>query len=117
MERKRSKPSLWEDTYVVLGKDGMKTDDRSKFEWPRCNLIPNGTWRTWFENGQLEEEKFFEQGVGFRVHKRWYEDGTPSYIRRFDKSSQNHGEWLDWYSNGQLHEQGVRAGYHIQKKQ
>jgi len=107
MERKRSKPSLWEDTYVVLGKDGMKTDDRSKFEWPRCNLIPNGTWRTWFENGQLEEEKFFEQGVGFRVHKRWYEDGTPSYIRRFDKSGQNHGEWLDWYSNGQLHEQGT----------
>ena len=67
--------------------------------------LPDGTVRTWYENGRLQSEEL-PNGT---VH-RWYEDGSLKYERLSD------GTIHSWYSNGNLESEslpdGTERGWH-----
>lgn len=79
---------------------------------------PDGTWKTWYESGQLESLQTYAEGVRNGPVRSWYEDGRPrlegSYLH-----GQKHGSWTSWYPNGTIEQRrefrsGVPEGYWFQ---
>ena len=62
----------WNGLYIFYHKDGSIL-----FKGSYKNGKPYGTHKTYFENGQLEEEERFENFETI-YHKIFYEDGTIS---------------------------------------
>ncbi len=102
----------------------FKTEETAR-SWyiQRKNENPDGAWRTWYENGQLESERtcknrkldgpwrwWYESGQleskenyknGDGIWKGWYETGQLKYERTY-KNGELDGPWRWWYESGQL---------------
>ena len=89
---------------VVLRKDGSKEWERG---WDRGK--PAGVWRSWYANGQMRSEVFFEGPAEERPMTFWFESGQ----RRMQgpaKDGVRCGRWKIWYENGTLAEEGEFVG-------
>jgi antitoxin component YwqK of YwqJK toxin-antitoxin module len=60
----------------------------------------NGWSRGWFENGQLEVEEFFVDGVSQHTRRRWFENGQKRSETQI-KDGQLSGSYVEWHDNGQ----------------
>jgi antitoxin component YwqK of YwqJK toxin-antitoxin module len=60
----------------------------------------NGWSRGWFENGKLEVEEFFVDGVSQGVRRRWFENGQKRSEAQIEHG-QLSGPYVEWHDNGQ----------------
>jgi len=89
---------------LVLRKDGSKEWERG---WDRGK--PAGVWRSWYANGQMRSEVFFEGPAEERPMTFWFENGQ----RRMQgpaKDGVRCGHWRIWFENGTLAEEGDFVG-------
>jgi hypothetical protein len=89
---------------VVLRKDGSKEWERG---WNRGK--PAGVWRSWYANGNMRSEVFFEGPSEERPMTFWFENGQ----RRMQgpaKDGVRCGHWKIWFESGALAEEGQFVG-------
>lgn len=62
----------------------------------------DGRSRTWYENGQLETEEFYIDGLQFGTQKAWWGNGKLKYEENYNPDGKEHGWRKGWHENGQL---------------
>ncbi len=71
------------------------------------NIIPpDGTWRDWYESGQVEYERTYKNGESDGIWRWWYESGQLASEGTY-KNGIRDGTWRYWYENGQLECEGI----------
>ncbi len=89
---------------TLLRKDGSKEWERG---WDHGK--PAGVWRSWFANGQMRSEVFYEGPTEERPMTFWFENGQ----RRMQgpaKDGVRCGHWKVWFANGKPAEEGEFVG-------
>ncbi len=61
----------------------------------------HGLSRGWFDNGNLEVEETFLNGVSHGPRTRWHRDGKRKSLAHI-RSGKVEDEFLEWHDNGQL---------------
>ncbi len=85
------------------------SNGRLRFEREFERGEPRGRWRSWFENGALESEAFYEPGRATRM-SWWRDDGSLS-SQGSHVMGLREGAWESYHANGQLATRGeYRAG-------
>ncbi|MBK7643223.1 MAG: hypothetical protein IPJ19_09255 [Planctomycetes bacterium] len=92
------------------GKESVMRPDGSK-EWERDwdHGQPAGVWRSWYANGQMRSECFFDGPTQERPMTFWFDNGQ----RRMQGPAQDGvrcGHWTVWFANGQVAEEGAFGG-------
>ena len=62
--------------------------------------------KSWYENGQLQEQTFYRNGKLEGECKSWYENGQLQ-VQAFYRDGKEEGERKLWYENGQLRGAGI----------
>jgi len=75
--------------------NGQKSHDGQMCDNQRCG----GAWRTWFENGTLESESRFRDGLRDGRWSAWYEDGRPRWTGTY-RAGKRDGAWTTWHESG-----------------
>jgi hypothetical protein len=75
-----------------------------RFEREFDNGQPNGTWRTWHENGVLASEASFKTGE--TIMRFWYETGIVS-AEGPARDGSRQGVWRCYRPDGSLREEGT----------
>ena len=70
------------------------------------NLIKDGLWYFWNENGLLNEEVEFSDGFRDGVTKYFSADGKQSAKISYKQGAPWNGEWIKWFSDGTKKEFG-----------
>jgi antitoxin component YwqK of YwqJK toxin-antitoxin module len=99
-----TEPSRKHGKETVLRKDGTKEWER---DWNRGK--PAGVWRSFYANGQMRSEVFYDGPNEERPMTFWFENGQ----RRMQGPARDGvrcGEWKIWFANGKLAEQGRFVG-------
>ena len=65
---------------ILLYPDGKQM---SQVSYRRCKM--HGQWITWFENGQIESEIYYEEGIPVGTWKYRNPDGTIQKVESYDK--------------------------------
>ena len=60
----------------------------------------NGWSRGWFENGKVEVEEYFVDGVSQGTRRRWFDNGQRRSEAQIDHGKLS-GLFVEWYDNGQ----------------
>lgn len=68
------------------------------------NGVEEGWQKRWYQNHQLQEERFYINGKKEGVHKGWWTDGKQKFIFELYNNEYN-GEFKEWYSSGLLAKQ------------
>jgi dipeptidyl aminopeptidase/acylaminoacyl peptidase len=69
-----------------------------------CNYRTNtkeGSFKTWFKNGQLERTSTFSNGLRHGVHEYWYANGQKESRQNY-ANGQKHGECTWWNEDGSI---------------
>ncbi len=74
---------------------------RRKLEIGIQNGRADGLTRGWYENGQMEVEETFRNGVSNGPRTRWHANGTRKSLAQI-VSGEVVGEFLEWHENAQL---------------
>lgn len=61
----------------------------------------HGVSRGWFDNGQLEVQEHFTEGVSHGLRERWYRNGARRCTALIE-AGKVQGEYCEWHDNGQL---------------
>lgn len=69
----------------------------------------HGWSRGWFQNGKLEVEESFADGVSHGVRRRWFDNGQRRSETHIEKG-QLRGLYVEWYDNGQKAAEMTLAG-------
>ena len=64
------------------------------------NDVRNGTYKTWYSNGQLEQEGFYTNDNRTGTFTVWHENGQMASTGEY-RDGQPDGTWVYWYDNGQ----------------
>ena len=75
--------------------------DARKLEISIQNGRPHGLSRGWFEDGQLETEEHFVEGVSHGLRTRWHPNGAKKSETTI-VDGQVSGSHIEWHDNGQL---------------
>lgn len=90
------------------------------------NIIKDGKWNTWFENGKMRSEEYYNKGTMTGAWKVWYDNGqlesdinfttakASYYYKNGTKQSEggiasgmiNTGKWIAYYENGKKNYEG-----------
>lgn len=65
------------------------------------NVVKDGKWTYWFEDGTVNSEEFYNQGVRTGIWKIWYSTGKLQQEINF-----SNGKTKNYYENGQLLNEG-----------
>ncbi len=66
------------------------------------DIKPDGTWRWWYESGQLQSEETYKNGkLDGTTWREWYESGQLQSEETY-KNGKLDGTWREWYESGQL---------------
>jgi antitoxin component YwqK of YwqJK toxin-antitoxin module len=91
------------------------------------NVIKDGKWTNWFENGTIRSEEYYNKGSMIGNWKVWYENGqidsdinfisgkSAHFYKNGKKQSEggiadgmiNIGKWKGYFENGNLNYEGV----------
>ncbi len=95
--------------------EGMYTDNKKQGVWIKyfpsgkqhtiityLNGRPNGDYKVFYENGQLEEEGVWKNSRNVGNFKRFYENGKPHQEFVFNPGGKRDGTQKYYYDNGQL---------------
>ncbi len=85
-ETKYENGQLKEQFYVLETKDG--------------NFIKDGSYKSWYENGQTEEEGKYSDSLKVGNWKSWHENGQLKLDVSYINDTLN-GSYKEWHSNGQ----------------
>lgn len=92
-----------------------------------ANLIKDGKWTNWFENGTVRSEEFYNKGSMIGTWKVWYDNGqlesdinfTTGKSAHFHKNGKkqseggiadgmvNTGKWTGYFENGNKNYEGT----------
>lgn len=61
----------------------------------------DGNSKSWYSNGNLEQEENYKNGKIDGFQKRWYNNGQLHYERYFEDGLKN-GSYKEWFESGQL---------------
>jgi antitoxin component YwqK of YwqJK toxin-antitoxin module len=71
----------------------------------------HGEWKHFYDNGQIQEIRYFDKGVKIKTLKRWWENGQLQFQCTF-KNGEYEGTLQEWNENGQLtKEMNYQNGY------
>ena len=78
------------------------------------NGAPQGQWQLWYENGNLWQKAYFNQGMKNGPWSVSYEDGTP-WLEGVYRRNLRVGQWRYYWPNGNLmcegeYEDDMRTG-------
>lgn len=76
----------------------------------------HGWSKTWYEDGRLAEERYYEKGKKEGTHRAWWPDGKLRFEYHF-KNDEHHGEQKDWFPDGKLAEVFHYVNGHEEGKQ
>lgn len=80
----------------------------------------HGEWKRYYNNGQLEELRYFDQGVKIKSLTRWWPNGQQQLHCTFNNGEYD-GKYLEWNEQGMLikelnykngHEDGSQKMYY-----
>ena len=71
--------------------------EEANFEFDKLN----GTWKCWYENGQLKEEGFYSSNKKMQRWKYWHENGMLKEEGLYHLNRKS-GCWKSWNANGEL---------------
>ncbi|PCJ51323.1 MAG: hypothetical protein COA79_26560 [Planctomycetota bacterium] len=69
----------------------------------KINIYPDytGEWKSWSEDGKLENVGMYVNGLKNGKFRSWYKNGNRQYVGEF-KSGYKNGKLQLWYDNGNL---------------
>ncbi len=71
----------------------------------------HGVWKRFFDNGQLEELRYFDHGVKTKTLTRWWQNGQKQLQCAF-RSGEYDGTLVEWNEKGRLtKEMNYKDGY------
>ena len=90
-------------------------------------LVKVGKWQYWFENGQMQAEESYTDGLRTGSQKSWYSNGTHESVVDLDAKTATYwfdngqkqsegavlsnaaptGRWISWHSNGVKNSEGA----------
>jgi antitoxin component YwqK of YwqJK toxin-antitoxin module len=103
-----------------------KTDSKQVQREKEKNMIRDGKWTFWFENGAISAEEYYEKGTPTGTWLSFYVNGQQSSSidfttgkatyyhdngQKFEEGTitntmQREGRWTGWYQNGKLNYEG-----------
>jgi antitoxin component YwqK of YwqJK toxin-antitoxin module len=103
---------------AACGHEVRRTTYAAGHPWSEVRFkhgVPDGLWRTWWENGKLKSEGGYRAGEMHGRWRTWFEDGAPQTEQLF-VSGRPEGLWKHWYMNGELvtegaYERGQKVGW------
>ncbi len=101
-----SKQSINTIHYYENGK--LKKEEHYNKNWKN-----HGVYKEFYENGNLKEQAFYENGLLTGKHLKNLEDGKPSRIENFiiiNGESKKHGPCISYYSDGKRREDAYING-------
>jgi antitoxin component YwqK of YwqJK toxin-antitoxin module len=107
-----TKISLGSDGRIyIAGTDqlynGIITDTANVIiEFAVVNGVKNGSFRTYFLNGQIEKEGFIKNNKNVGEWKYYYENGQIETMGYFHENIP-YGQWKSYYKNGNLKTIGI----------
>ena len=83
-------------------KDGLHTEIRygDKYEGHYKDGKKEGTWTSWYENGQKKYEDTYKNGKNHGISLSWYENGQKSAYKMY-KEGMRHGITTYWNEKGE----------------
>ena len=69
---------------------------------PYSNGRQNGLMQSWYSNGQLQQQRYFNKGKKQGLHKGWWPNGKPKFEYNFN-GGEHHGSAKEWFANGRLY--------------
>lgn len=112
---------------VVIGDAKIESGDSKEAQSRKmANVTKDGKWTTWFENGSVRAEQFYNKGTMVGQWKEMYENGqveseinfTTGKAVYFFKSGQTNseggiangmvhtGKWIGYHENGKINYEG-----------
>lgn len=74
----------------------------SAFLFSYINGLQHGIQKSWYDNKNTSEIRFYDKGMKTGIHKGYWEDGRPRFEYEF-KEGEHHGTLKEWYKNGQAY--------------
>jgi antitoxin component YwqK of YwqJK toxin-antitoxin module len=91
---------------IVIGKSVDPTASKEVQARQSVNIIKDGKWTNWFENGNVRSEENYDKGITVGIWKVWYDNGQLESEINFTTGKAAH-----FYKNGNKHsEGGIAAG-------
>jgi len=110
-EKKSDNGQLQEQYQVIETKDGSFVKDGYYKTWFSNGQIENqgdytdgkrtGNWKNWYSNGQLHEDINFKEDSLDGEFKKWHENGKKLIEGKYEFGNLV-GKWQSWHDNGQL---------------
>lgn len=110
-EKKSDNGQLQEQYQVIETKDGSFIKDGYYKTWYSNGQIENqgnyadgkraGNWKNWYSNGQLHEDINFKEDSLDGEFKKWHENGKKLIEGKYEFGNLV-GKWQSWHDNGQL---------------
>ncbi|MCX6295781.1 MAG: hypothetical protein NTX97_06900 [Bacteroidetes bacterium] len=113
---------------IIIG-NGTVDPNASKEVQQRqaVNIVKDGKWSTWFENGTIRTEEYYKNGSMIGAWKVWYDNGqlesdinfTTGQATYFHKNGKkqseggivngmiNTGKWIGYFENGVKNYEGT----------
>lgn len=91
---------------IVIGNSVDASASKEVQARQSVNVIKDGKWTNWFENGTVRSEESYNKGITTGIWKVWYENGQLESEINFTAGTAVH-----FYKNGNKHsEGGIAAG-------
>ncbi|MDB4297557.1 hypothetical protein N9901_02250 [Flavobacteriaceae bacterium] len=79
-----------------------KNKEAKKYERYYSNGVLDGTYKKWYKNGQLAEDRLYKEGKRTGTHKGWWENGQLRFLYNFNENGEYKGEVTEWYKDGKV---------------
>lgn len=109
-DRKKSEASFFAATVSEASPDDFWQLRFAEYT-ARGETIRHGTWKTWYEGGQVESEGVYEFDRENGKFTWWHANGQPAVEGQF-VDGQEDGTWVWWHANGQ---KAAVGSYHYGK--
>ena len=86
---------------IVIGKAIDPNASKEVQSRQSVNIIKDGKWTNWFENGTVRSEEFYSNGITVGTWKVWYDNGQLESEINFTTGKSAH-----FYKNGNKHSEG-----------
>ncbi|MBL0329809.1 MAG: hypothetical protein IPP64_10415 [Bacteroidetes bacterium] len=86
---------------MTIGKDMDPSASKEVQSRQSVNIIKDGMWTNWFEDGKVRSEEYYNNGIMVGTWKVWYDNGQLESEINFTAGTSVH-----FYKNGQKHSQG-----------
>ena len=97
---------------AACGREVRRTTYAGGKPWSEVRFkggLPDGQWRTWWENGQLKSEGGYRAGEMDGPWRTWFEDGAPQTEQLF-AGGRPEGLWKHFYKDGHVVTEGSYEG-------